>query len=58
MTQTDNTHNNFKLTQWMQIQKQAGQDQFGTSRNATLSPGQSHTRYHKSVSSSSQLTTQ
>jgi hypothetical protein len=46
MTQTDN---NFKLTQSMQIQKQAGQDQFGASRNATLFPGQSHTRYYKSA---------
>jgi len=53
MTRTDNTHNNFKMTQWMQIQKPAGQTQFGTSTNATLSPGGSHTRYHKSVSSSS-----
>ena len=51
MTLTDNTHNNFILTQWMQIQKPAGQIQFGASTNATLSPGGSPTRYHKSVSS-------
>jgi len=42
----------------MQIQKQTGQDQFGASTNATLSPGESHTRCHKSVSSSTYLTTQ